>query len=257
MTGKSVFLIVLAAVGALLLLAGGVGFWIVVQTKKTDPVTIADAVVEFQNADDGTREVPGAPQPGVYTYDVEGAEAGGAGSVKVSRDLPLQAQMIVWQQAGGYETRLDYSGDHVEGARYVVGDDGIAQTWSRSKLSLLGTTSDDEIEVDPAALWIPEDLSEGATWEASYEADGFSTAHTSRVTGSEPVRVGAEEFDAVVIERTTTYSGDVSGEWTDTYWWSPELRLPVRISVEGESKQGIGVFSQTATLTLSSAEPQV
>ncbi|MDH3226617.1 MAG: hypothetical protein OEM67_05955, partial [Thermoleophilia bacterium] len=186
-----------------------------------------------------------------------GTEGGGAASVKVSRELPGQAQMIVWQRPGGFETRLAYSGEHVEGARYELASAGIAQTWSRTKLSLLGTTSDEDAVLDPPALWIPADLSEGAGWEARYEADGSTTTHSSEVTGTETVSVGGSQVEAVVIERTTSITGSVTGQWTDVYWWSAELALPVQMRVEGESREGIGVFSQTATLTLSASEPQV
>lgn len=257
MLGKRGFLVVLAVVGALLLTAGGVGFWLIAQAKNSDPLTADAAVATFAEADDGTRGVTGAPQPGVYSYAVVGTEAGGAASLNVSRDLPAEARMIIWQQPGGFATRLVYSGDHLEGATYAISDEGVAQTRTRTKLSLLGTTSDTRADIDPAALWIAEDLSIGDSWTSSYEANGSTTSHSTEVTGREAVVVGAEQIDTFVVERTTENTGDVTGRWTDVYWWSPELNMPVKMSVEGESKEGIGVFSQQATLTLTTSRPLV
>lgn len=257
MKQKRVLLIVMGIAGALVLAVGGTGFWLLGQAKKSDAVTAEAALERFQSEDDGTRDVAGAPDPGVYTYDVVGSEAGGAASVKVSRDLPPSAQMTVWQTEGGFRTELVYSGDHLEAASYTVGDEGVAQTATRTRLSILGSTSDDTFEVNPPALWIPAAPTKGDTWEASFEAGGFTTAYASTVTGTEVVTVGAAKIDTVVIERTTTYSGGVTGSYSDTFWWSTELRLPVKIAVKGESKQGIGVFSQDSTATLSSPEPLV
>ncbi len=257
MSGKRLVLIVSAIVGALLLMLGGVGFYLVGQAKSSDAVTVDAAVAKFHERDDGTRDIAGAPEPGVYTYAAVGSEAGGAASINVTRDLPAEAQMMVWQQPGGFETELVYSGDHREGARYAVGDDGIAQTWTRTKLSLLGTTSDTDADITPAGLWIAKDLSVGAAWDSTYEADGSTTSYSSKVTGTENVTIGTDEVATVVVERTTKIAGNVTGQWTDTYWWSTELNMPVKMSVEGDSKEGIGTFSQSSTLTLVAGEPRL
>lgn len=246
-----------SAVLAALVIVAGVGLWLINDAKKSEEVTAETVLAAFQDEDDGTRDVAGAPAPGIYTYDAVGSEAGGAASVKVSRDLPAQAQMIVWQQPGGYQARLFYSADHVEEARYTITDEGRALNWTRTKLSLLGSTSDDEAEVSPEALWIPADPKTGDAWEDSYVIDGYTTNYASTVTGTEKVTIGGTELDTIVIERTTVYEGDLSGGWTDTFWWSPELNLPVKLAVTGESQQGLGVFSQESELTLTSTEPRV
>lgn len=246
-----------AAVLVALAIVAGVGLWMINDAKKSEEVTAETVLAAFQDEDDGTRDVAGAPAPGIYTYDAVGSEAGGAASVKIERDLPAQAKMIVWQKPGGYQARLLYSADHVEEWAYTITDEGRALNWTRTKLSVLGSTSDDASEVNPEALWIPADPKEGDTWESRFDSDGYTTSFSSTVTGTEKVSVGGQEFDTIVIERVSEYSGDLSGGWTDTFWWSPELNLPVKLAVTGESKQGLGVFSQDSELTLTSAEPQV
>jgi hypothetical protein len=255
MSSKRILLIVTAIAGALVLVAGGAGFWIVQQSQSSEALTADAALNTFSEEDDGTRDVAGAPAPGVYVYDAVGKETGGGGPLSATRDLPLEAQMIVWQRPGGYTARVVYSGDHLEEADYVIGDEGTAQTRTRTRLSILGTTSDDETPVEPAALWIPTELKVGDAWDAAYESQGYSTSHSSTVTGTEKVDVGGAPVQTFVIERTTTYTGDLTGAWTDTYWWSTDLSLPVKHSVTGESKEGIGTFSQDSTITLRAAEP--
>lgn len=245
------------AILAALAIVAGVGLWMLNDAKKSEEVTAETVLAAFQEEDDGTRDVAGAPAPGIYTYDAVGSEAGGAASVKVSRDIPPQAQMIVWQQPGGYQARLLYSEEHIEEARYTISDEGRSMNWIRTKLSLLGSTSDDKFDVSPEALWIPADPKEGDTWESSYVTGDYTTNYSSVVTGTESINVGGTPVDTIVIERVTVYEGSLSGGWTDTFWWSPELNLPVKISVVGESQQGLGVFSQDTELTLSSTEPQV
>ena len=251
-------LITSATIVAALLLVSGAGLWLLHEAGSSEEVTAETVLAAFQEDDDGTRDVPGAPAPGVYTYDAVGMESGGAASVKIDRALPPTAKMIVWQQPGGYRTRLVYSDDHLEGFAYTITDEGRALNWMRTRVSLLGSTSDDENPVQPEALWIPADPKKGDTWESTFDVEGdYTTHYASTVVGTETVMVGGESIETVVIERTTTYEGGLTGEWTDTWWWSPDLLVPVKMAVVGESKQGLGVFSQDSELTLSSTAPSV
>ena len=255
MNAKRTLLIISAVVGVALLAAGGAGFWFLQEAGTSETVTSDAAVAEFTEGDDGTRDVEGAPAPGVYVYDATGTETGRGGPVSVSRDLPLEAQMIVWQRPGGYTSRLIYSGDHLEEADHTITEEGVAQTRVRTKLTVLGTTTDDETPLSEPQIWIPADPQPGMTWSGGYEADGYGVALSSEVTGTETLQVAGQPVETVVVERTTTYSGGITGGWTDTYWWSPELSLPVKLTVSGESKQGIGSFSQETSITLRSATP--
>ena len=218
----------------------------------------ADAVLEQfreQYTGDATAR-PNVPEPGVYAYRATGDESIGAGGFDSTRGLAARAHLTVLPTPEGYETRLDYSEEHLEGARYAVDAKGASLVWTRTKVTFLGQGSDDVADVAPPVLWVPAKPKVGQRWSGSYTADGTTVRVSHVVVKKATSSVAGKPIPVVQIERTTDSSGKYNGTFTDVVMWSTDLSLPISIETTGGTEGGGGSFSQDSTLEIEATTPQ-
>ena len=124
---KRKIIIGIAAAVGLLIVAGVVLFFL---AGRTSPSGIEDAIEDLRAENRAPRAPePGLPTQGVYELSVIGSERISRGPVKVNRDLPTTAPMIVRHTDSGYETEVRYSTDHAEWVRYRLAGRGASATW--------------------------------------------------------------------------------------------------------------------------------
>lgn len=239
-----------------LVVAVGVGLWLWTRAGSSTPVSEETALQTLRAAggDGGAATAPGIPRSGVYTYRQSGSERGGAGPLKISRDLPDTARMVITPAAGGYGQELDLSEEHIEGVRLRVGPGGSHEVSRRTKVTFVGIGRDDRRALTPQPLAMPRALAVGRTWSGRYSAGGLPVSYRSTVERAERVSVGGESLPALVITTVADTGGPHPGRRTDTVWWSPALALPLRWSIDMRIR---GVFTLTtrARLELGSTTP--
>lgn len=236
--------VVVTAAGVLLWRAAG----------RSDPVTLAETLERFRAA--GAAETASdAPAPGVYTYEVSGAEEGRAGPLTVRRDLPAEAQMTVTRSGPGWEAELALSAQHVEAGRYGVASEGVVQSWRRVDLTFAGFGRDDRRELVGGLVIAPSPLRVGQAFNDDYLAGSLRNRVRGRVDRREDVTVGAVSVPAYVIVADTATTGALSGSRRETTWWSPELRVPVRARVQVTLDGPFG-YSSTYEIRLVALVPE-
>jgi hypothetical protein len=237
------------------LVAAVVGVWLWSRAGSSTPVSQESALQTLRAAGgaEGARAA-GIPRPGVYSYRQEGSERGGAGPLKVSRDLPATARLVVTAAAGGYGQELDLSEEHIEGVRLRVGPTGTYEVSRRTKVTFVGIGRDDRRTLRPQPLALPPDLAPGRTWSGSYSAGGLPVSYRSTVLRAEEVEVGGVRLPAFVIRSVARTGGPHPGDRIDVTWWSTALSLPLRWDID--TRIG-GTFSLTtrARLDLESTTP--
>ena len=247
-----------AVIVIVLLLAVAVGLWLWSRAGSSTPVSPEAALQTLRaagGADDAATR-PGVPRAGVYTYHQSGSERGGAGPLKLSRDLPAEARLVITPAAGGYGQELDISEEHIEGVRVRVDATGSHEVARRTKVTFVGVGQDDRRALTPPPLSVPRVLAAGKAWSGRYSAGGLPVTFRSSIVRSEEVEVGGRRMPVWVIRTVADTGGPHPGTRTDTIWWSPALALPLRWEID----MGIrGVFSLTtrARLTLASTTPEV
>src|SRR5262245_3305108 len=157
-------------VAGVVVLAGlvAVGLWVWLSGRSSTPVSERRALSDYRERAEGQQApLAGAPRPGGYTYAATGPERGGRGRAPPGRGRPKGARYIVSPVPGGFEAELDISAQHIEAARFRVERRGLVETWTRTKITLVGIGADDRRSLQPAPLWMPRDPRPGQSWRAS------------------------------------------------------------------------------------------
>jgi hypothetical protein len=240
---------------AVLVVLGGAGLWLWQSARSSTPVSEEDALADFRERGGAAgARAPGVPRPGVYTFRQSGSERGGAGPVGISRDLPSEARYVVTLTADGYREELDISEEHVEGLRLRLTPGGARAVWRRTKVTFLGFGRDDRRRLRPPPLHLPRELRVGRRWSGRYTAGELPVSYRSEVLRREPVEVAGRRLPAVVVRTVGDTGGVHPGTRTDTFWWSPQLALPLRWDIEMNIR-GTVTLDMEARLVLEDVTP--
>lgn len=235
----------------------GLGAWLWLSAGSSTPTDAEAALRGFRARGGEAGSVrPGVPRPGVYTYRQQGSERGGAGPVKVSRDLPDEARYVALLTPEGFREELLVSEEHEEVVRYRVNQAGaIRAVWRRTEVRFVGVGSDDRRTIRPPSLHVPANPRVGQRWREDYRAGELRVQATSRVLRSERVTVSGRSYPVLVIRVDGVTSGAHPGTRTDVFWWSPQLSLPLRWSFEMDIG-GTLSFEADADLRLAALPPK-
>lgn len=221
----------------------------------------ADAVADFRDrAPAATTATPigrsPGPEPGVYTYAQRGRESGGVGPVSLARSLPGRARLIVAPEGSGWSEELVLAEQHIEAVHLRLREGAIVETWRRSDVTFLGIGRDDRREVSPPALRLPARPEPGDTWTSRHSTGTIAMVLRGEVLRREPVSVAGRAVPALVVRTVTTSSGTHPGTRTDTIWWSPAHRLPLRWDIDTRVR-GIARLDTATSLRLTDLRPRV
>ena len=237
----------------LIVLAGIAGGAILVRAAgHSDPVSVDEVIARFRQQ--ATAGGDGAPAAGVYTYRVSGSEAGGSGPFKVRRDFPATGTMTVRRTSDGWETETSLSEQHVEGARFRIAGDAIEMVWRREDVTFAGLGRDDRRDINGRYRIAPLVPRVGVHFTDTYLAGSLRNRVETSVVRNDRVLVGDTSVAVVLIRSTTRTTGALSGSREETLWWSPELRVPVRIS-QRVTLGGVVAFDSRLDMVLEGLTP--
>lgn len=229
----------------------GAGLWFWFAASRSTPVSAQSALEEYGTA--GGETVTG-PRAGAWSFAATGSETVGFGPVRVTRDLPAVARLVVRPAAGGYWRTLALSEEHVEATRLVV---GAAGTRARSRTTTLtvagiGRTQDDTMA--PPPLVYPSRLAVGDAWRQRYALHNLDVDARVRVLRRDVVRVGDADVPVFVIRTDGVITGAIPGRRVDVDWYAPSLGLPVRWTIDMDVS-GAASLVVKADLRMTSIEP--
>lgn len=236
------------------LVAGG--WWAWNKAHSSTAASEDDALQDFRTRSQTGTAGSTKPRAGVYAYRVSGSETASAGPLELTRDLPRRAQMIVRRTPAGYETELRLSEEHVETFGYRVDAAGTRITTSHVKLMFLKFGRDDRRTFRPAPLYVPANPGVGRSWRSAYTAGSLAVVVTNKVTRIQNVTVAGRAIRTFVITSRSDTTGAHSGSRIETIWWSPDLVLPVRQTVDMDIG-GIVGLKANARLDLLTLRPRV
>ena len=165
------------------------------------------------------------------------------GEVTLQVDPPSGSDQRTLRRAFSRTTeqvlRFDASGVHLVYLR--LSDQGI----------------DKAVEASPPVLALPADAAPGRRWTWRLTStDGLTTADSSfRVLRNEPITIGGERVDAVVVEVVLSLSGDVVATLTQTVWVDMQRRLVLRQDEASQGRFGVVTFTGSTSDTLVSLTP--
>jgi hypothetical protein len=119
-----------------------------------------------------------------------------------------------------------------------------------------GHTQTIRCRFDPGLPFPPWPLKVGTTFHGSGDCGNVRVSGSGRVASQRRATIGGVVVPVYVINSTLRTSGAVTSKTTDTEWFSPALRLPVKDV--GRTKGRFGPFGFTShfTRTLASTRPR-
>ncbi len=154
-------------------------------------------------------------------------------------------------------TVLDWqiNANHTEREVWRFGRDGASLIRRHSAETCAAWAWEADASYSPAIFRFRAPLAKGASWKGTAKAAGWTERYVARVLKRERVTVDAGTFDAWVVEHTTTYAGDMTGERTDRFWFVPSLGLPVKQVVDQLTKHASYTFQANYTIALAEVPP--
>lgn len=254
---------ILIAVGVLVVALVGTVAWLV-WPRGTTPVTEDQALDEFHRRSEGSSTTGGPsatePAPGVYRYSADGNERIKIGPLPTdTRTLPdTVTASVVASNARCFTFSINFFAEHIEDTRYCTTGDGSLRLDEHLKHQTVGVVSPTAtMRCDPATVLPPSPSRvpircsltlAGAPISVDATLVGTAERKPARTT-----RVGDSTVQVTPVTVTFTLSGDLTGSWTETTWFT-ENHLPVRID-RRLSLRGPATFGESSRLTLLDLTP--
>lgn len=253
----------LAALGVLVVVVVGIGAYVFVP-RGTNEVSVEDAVGDFRAGstrpgDAAARTATGLPTPGVYSFAASGEEVVKLGPLPAqTRPLPATVTAVAQPAAEGcFEWTVNLFAEHAETTTYCLGQSGLVlrKHLKHQKIGALSPTASMTCETGV----IPMESGSSTRLDCTMELSGGPLSVTSQLAGTavagdqETLRVGAAKVEATPVRVEYRLSGDLTGTWFETTWWSPD-HLPVRVE-RSLDIAGLATFTERSRLDLTGLRP--
>lgn len=252
------------ALGAAVVVAALAAF--VAWPRGTSEISTNEAVDQFRSnetdSEDGSDEERGrvdAPLPGVYSYAAEGDQSVKLGPLPTEdRPLPATVTAVAAPGADGcFEWTVNFFAEHTERTRHCVDGESLRldEHVKHQRIGPLSPTA--TMRCDPDTVVRANGA--GADLECELDLDGGPASINASLAGATTVGrtttlgIAGDEVLATPVTITYTVTGDLSGSWEETTWWTAQ-RLPVRIARTIDLR-GPATFTEDSELQLQSLEP--
>ena len=231
------------------------GIWAWREANASVPASLPDALDTVREADLAAGRA-GLPLAGVYRYKATGEEQLAAGPLEITRKLPARSLLVVLPEARGVRAlEWRFSRDSGETWRVADANRGTNVVYRSVTVGVRGIGREFGGATVPA-LWRPRNPRAGQKWSATYrQGDALAFRRESTVQRQETVTIGDQKVRAWVITSKETLTGSVTGEELERVWWSPELNLDVKRTIDRDIGGTIS-HHLTATLVLESIAPE-
>ncbi len=206
----------------------GVGIWFWIGARSSTEVTTQSALAQYGRAGS---ETASGPHAGVWTYTSTGYETVGLGPVRVTRDFPSTARIVVRPIRDGYWRALALSEEHVEATRFAVAAAGTRAVARRTTVTVAGFGRTDDVAMLPPALTYPRRLAVGMRWQQHYRLRDIVVTSKVRILRRAVVSVAGHDVPVFVISTTAAITGPLPGHRTDIDWFAPSLGVPARLRI--------------------------
>lgn len=246
---------ILAVVIVLIVVAAGVGIYLVRRSGHSTPVAERQAITRYRGVQ-GRTAATGSPAPGVYIYAVRGWECAGIAKICLRRSLPALAYLVVTRSGDQLTLEVELSAQHLEAQRLRVTAQGRLLEWERARISILGVTQDDAHSIaPPTTLSLPSALHVGQTWSQTFDDGGLPVTSRNAVTGRQIATVAGLPISTWLVTSSSTTGGAHPGTERDVDWHDSELGIDARFTID---RRITGVFPYRLQLdaTLQSVTPR-
>jgi hypothetical protein len=208
------------------------GIWAWREANASASASLPEALESVRAADLAPGRA-GLPVAGVYHYKTTGEEQLAAGPLEITRKLPPETLLVVLPEARGVRSlEWRFSRDSGETWRLADANRGTNVVYRSVTVGVRGIGRDFGGATVPA-LWRPKNPRPGLKWSATYrQGDALAFRRESTVQRQETLTIGDQKVRTWVITSKETLTGSVKGEELERVWWSPELNLDVKRTID-------------------------
>lgn len=199
------------------------------------------------------------PAVGAYTLAVTGSEGAKFGPISPCHSsFPSYATLDVHHATGESSASYDfdlrlYPGSpnrHDERHIYRYSKDSVVLTYEQATVTCLGIKQSTVVDYSPAQVRVAGPLRVGAHWHNHGGGSNRTETGMSKVVKASTMRYGHRTYDVYEIVTRLAMTGSESGYRDQTWWYAPQLGLPLKFSETLHGARQGGSYTETYTATV-------
>ncbi|MBV9486223.1 MAG: hypothetical protein JO246_09225 [Frankiaceae bacterium] len=199
------------------------------------------------------------PQAGTYTLAVRGHEQAKFGPFSpCNNNLPARSSLVVHHAAGESKRSFDFdwrlypnsANKHDERHIYTYSKHAVVLTFEQETVTCAGIKQSSAVDYKPNQIRVRLPLTVGATWHNHGGGSARTEAGSSEVAKQTSLTVAGQKYAVYEIVTKLALSGNETGERDQTWWYSPELGMPLKFSETLQGKRSGASYSESYTATV-------
>lgn len=199
------------------------------------------------------------PTPGAYTLSVTGEEQAKFGPFSPCHThFPAYSTLDVHHATGESKSSYDFDLRFYPGKpnkhdeRHILAYDGdsVSLTYEQDTVTCFGVKQSSVVDYSPAQVRVAGPLRVGATWRNKGGGADRTETGTSQVVKQSTMKFKHRSYRVYEITTKLTLTGSETGYRNQTWWYAPELGMPLKFgeTLHGARKGGSYTSSYTATV---------
>jgi hypothetical protein len=199
------------------------------------------------------------PRAGQYVLAVSGSENATLGPIPLcSNTFPSRSTLAVHHTTGEPATSYDFDllmypdspNQHEERHTYQYSKRSVVLTSEQETVTCLGLPQSSEVDYSPSQIRVELPLKVGNRWHNNGGGTARTEAGKSQVVKRTSMRIKGTAYPVYKIVTTLTMTGSETGQRDETWWYSPQLAMPLKFSETVTGQQSGATYTESYTASV-------
>jgi hypothetical protein len=200
-----------------------------------------------------------APRTGQYVLAVKGSETTKLGPISLcTNTFPSRSTLNVHRATGDSPTLYDFDlqmypgspNQHDEQQIYRYSQRSVVLTADQETVTCLGLKQSTEVDYSPGQIRVRLPLKVGSTWHNHGGGTARTETGTSRVLRRTSVTIKGTAYPVFEIATKLAVTGSQTGQRDQTWWYSPELAMPLKFSETVNGQRSGATYAESYTASV-------
>lgn len=194
------------------------------------------------------------PAPGIYSLAVTGSETAKFGPISACHNqFPSRATLDIHHATGESQTSYDfdmrmYPGSpnrHDERHIYKYGKNSMTLSYEQETVTCTGIKQSTAVSYSPGQIRVDGPLRVGSRWHNHGGGSSRVETGTSTVARKGQIKIEGKNYLVYEIVTKLQMTGSETGERDQTWWYSPDLGIPLKFSETLHGKRSGASYSES------------
>jgi hypothetical protein len=199
------------------------------------------------------------PNTGVYTLAVSGQESAKFGPISACHnEFPSRATLDVHHASGEGATSYDFdlrfypnqANRHDERHIYKYSKSSMVLTYEQETVTCSGIRQSSVVDYSPAQTRVELPLAVGDSWHNHGGGTSRTETGTSNVVMRASMTVQGKRYQVYEIVTKLTLTGSETGARDQTWWFSPQLAMPLKFGETLHGNRSGAKYSESYTASV-------